>query len=84
MENSGALSRSFFGSIKAMLFCGYIHVLELNHKKRLALDNFSQIYAVPKEKSNKFKSAIRNSFHRMSECDLANIKTWKTSNQTYE
>jgi FkbM family methyltransferase len=84
IENSGALSRSFFGIIKALLFRAYIHVLELNHKKRLALDNFSQIYAVPKEKSNKFKSAIRNSFHRMSECDLANIKTWKTSNQTYE
>ena len=77
IENGWALSNSFLGIIRAFIVGGNIQVIKLNATKDLSLNNFSQIYSVPKEKSKFFEVAIRNSFKQLGVCDLMKLKTWK-------
>ena len=79
IENGGALSKSFLGIIRAFIVGGNIQVIKLNATKDLSLNNFSQIYSVPKEKSKFFEVAIRKSFKQLGVCDLTKLKTWKKS-----
>jgi FkbM family methyltransferase len=77
LENGGALSRSFFGIFKALLFGGSIDVIKINNLNSLKYNNFSQIYAVPNNKTIKFELAIKNYFDTLGSCNLSKLKTWK-------
>ena len=76
LGNSGALTKSIFGIIKALLFGGNIKVIRLDNFDENQLDNFSQIFAVPKEKSFDFEKSIKDYFKYLGSCNLAEFKTW--------
>ena len=77
IESGGALSKSPFGIIKALIFGGDIQVIKLDFNQHFNLNNFSQIYSVPKEKALLFESAIKSTFVQLRACDLMNLKSWK-------
>lgn len=78
LENGGALSRSFFGIFYALLFGAKIEIIKSSKNRNFNLENFSQIYAVPIEKSKKFEFAIQKYFSGLKFIHLARIKAWKT------
>lgn len=76
LEHSGALSRSPWGMIKAVIFGANIEVLKLHDIEECGLDNFSQIFSVPREKTDAFEKSILNYLTRNPGSDLKNLKTW--------
>lgn len=76
LGNSGALTKSIYGILKALLFGGNIKVIRLDNFDENQLDNFSQIFAVPKEKSFDFEKSIKDYFKYLGSCNLEEFKTW--------
>ncbi|CAN4272291.1 Methyltransferase FkbM [Methylophilaceae bacterium] len=76
LENGGALSRSVLGMIKALIFGGNIEVLKLHHLEKTNLDNFSQIYSVPREKVEDFEKSILTYSTKNPVFDLKSLKIW--------
>lgn len=76
LENGGALSRSVLGMLKALIFGANIVILKLDNLEGSELDNFSQIYSVPREKAEEFEHAILNYSTSNPVLNLNNLKTW--------
>lgn len=76
LENGGALSRSLGGMIKALVFGARIEILKLDNLEECGLDNFSQIYSVPREKVEGFEKSIEIYSTRNPVFDLTSLKTW--------
>lgn len=76
LENGGALSRSVLGMIKALIFGANIEVLKLYNLEKSNLDNFSQIYSVPREKAEEFEKSILTYSTRHPIFNLKCLKTW--------
>lgn len=76
LENGGALSRSVFGMTKALIFGANIEVLKLNNLDNSNLDNFSQIYSVPREKAEEFEKSILTYSTKNPVFNLKYLKTW--------
>lgn len=58
MDDSGALSKSAMALLRACISGGSIVVLRLERLESTNIDNFSQIFSVPKEKSGDFERAL--------------------------
>ncbi len=76
LDNHGALSKSAFGIMRALLFGGSIEILKLAQLQGNELNNFSQIYSVPKEKVAAFEDAVLKYSSINPVLDLSAIKTW--------
>lgn len=76
LENGGALSRSIPGIMKALIFGAHIEVLRLQNVKDGNLNNFSQIYSVPREKSEAFEKSILTYTAANPIFNLKSLKTW--------
>jgi FkbM family methyltransferase len=76
LENGGALSRSFPGIMKAMITGAQIEVLRIQNVRDSNLNNFSQIYSVPREKSEEFEKSILSYVSANPIFDFKNLKTW--------
>jgi FkbM family methyltransferase len=79
LEKGGALSRSKFGAMAAIIFGGGIDVIKLDMSDRIPLENFSQVYAIPKEKSEKFERSIIKFVRNQPFIKLSMLKTWSLS-----
>lgn len=80
LNNSGALSKSIAGIFRAVFFGATIEILKFDRLKDTNLENFSQVYAVPSEKSNAFEDAIAKYAKKVPVFDLQNLKTWSLIN----
>jgi hypothetical protein len=76
IRNDGALTSSTSGISKAILSGGNIEVLHLGDLKSTSLTNFSQIYAIPKEKQTAFENCVRTYFSGINSLQVAKLKTW--------
>ena len=76
LNNSGALSKSILGIFKAVFFGATIEILKFDHLKDTSLENFSQIYAVPTEKSDAFEEVIGKYAKKFPVLNLQYLKTW--------
>lgn len=76
LENGGALSRSIPGIMKALIFGARIEVLKLQNVESSKLNNFSQIYSVPREKAEAFERSILNYAAANPVFSLKSLKTW--------
>lgn len=76
LEDGGALSKSALGIIKACILDGNIEVLKINDLNKCTLRNFSQIYSVPKEKSQKFEQSVIDYVQDNPVLFLKNLKSW--------
>jgi FkbM family methyltransferase len=77
LENGGALSRSAWGILKAIFFGAHIEVVRINNLMDVELENFSQIYAVPRERSTSFERAIANYSDLVKVVNLNELRSWK-------
>jgi FkbM family methyltransferase len=77
LEKGGALSKSIPGMIKAILFGSSIEVIKIHNLKKIGLINFSQIYAVPKEKEDQFDYAIKSYSQYVDVIDVSKLHAWK-------
>lgn len=76
LDNHGALSKSVFGIMRALLLGGSIEVLKLAELQGNEINNFSQIYSVPKEKIKAFEEAILKYISVNPVLNLNAVKTW--------
>jgi FkbM family methyltransferase len=76
LEQGGALSRSIFGMVKALVLGANFEIIKLDDLNSCDLENFSQIYSVPREKSEIFEKAIASYTVRNPIFDLSVLKTW--------
>lgn len=76
LENGGALSKSIFGIIKSLIFGARIEVLRLHNVEDSNLNNFSQVYSVPREKIEAFEKAISTYSAANPIFNLKSLKTW--------
>jgi len=76
LENGGALSRSKLGLFSGLIFGSQIEFIKLNISNELSLDNFSQIFAIPVEKSELFEKSVINYMAARSTINLNGLKTW--------
>ncbi|NQW95211.1 MAG: FkbM family methyltransferase [Polaromonas sp.] len=76
LDNHGALSKSFVGITKALLFGGSIEILKLGRLQGNEINNFSQIYSVPKEKLEAFEEAVLKYNSVNPVLDLKALSTW--------
>jgi FkbM family methyltransferase len=77
LELGGALSRSMLGMIKALTLGANFEIIKLDDLNSCQLENFSQIYSVPREKSEIFEKAITVYTARNPIFDLSVLKTWR-------
>ena len=63
----------------AIIFGGGIDVIKLNMSDRIPLQNFSQLYAIPKEKSERFERSIIKFTKNQPFIKLSMLKTWSLS-----
>lgn len=73
LEPGGSLVRSPYGLLKAFVFGGSIEVLQVDPYTVVSLSNFSQVYAVPYEKRERFEAAVQNFFATHSPLDLTSV-----------
>jgi len=71
---AGTLSRSAVGIAKAIVFGGNIEELKIESFTDFNLDNFSQVYSMSIEKSQKFEEFIQAHLAASSSCDLSVLK----------
>jgi FkbM family methyltransferase len=76
LEHGGALTRSALGIMKAVLIGGAIDFIKIDNFSESELNNFSQVYSVPKEKSAAFEVALAEYATMVSVWDIAGIETW--------
>lgn len=76
LENGGALSRSIPGIMKALIFGARIEVLKLQNVEDTNLNNFSQIYSVPRENAEAFEKSILTYAVANPIFNFKNLKTW--------
>jgi FkbM family methyltransferase len=76
LESGGALTKSLLGMIKALAFGANIEIIKLDDLNKCELENFSQIYSVPREKSEIFEEAISGYTLRNPVFDLTALTTW--------
>lgn len=77
LEQHGALSKSMLNIARATIFGGNIVILKLGKDMETDLENFSQVYAVPIEKSELFESLLSNYCDKEKHSiNLANLRTW--------
>jgi FkbM family methyltransferase len=79
LENGGALARSKFCAMIAIIFGGGIDIIRLNMTDKIALENFSQVYAIPKEKSEEFEESIIKFVTNQPIIKLNRLRTWSTA-----
>jgi FkbM family methyltransferase len=77
LENGGALSRSVFGMLKALVFGSNIELLKIQNLKDIKLVNFSQVYAVPVEKSTAFEKSVQDYSQFIGAVDVSKLHAWK-------
>jgi FkbM family methyltransferase len=78
LDSSGALTKSIVSSVRASLRgSGHLVVLNLASLETLELDNFSQIFSVPAERSLEFENSIEAYSRSQAEFDLRSLRTWK-------
>ena len=73
LEPGGSLVKSPFGIMKALARGANIEILQLKPDSLTSLSNFSQVYAVPREKSVDFESAVREICSQYSPLDLSSM-----------
>jgi FkbM family methyltransferase len=78
LESGGALSNSTVGILRSLITGGAIEVLELDTLSPINLHNFSQIYAVPIEKSEQFENSVRSFSKDIGAMDFSTLKTWSS------
>jgi FkbM family methyltransferase len=78
LEPGGALSKSTIGILRSLIAGGAIEVLELDVLSPINLNNFSQIYAVPNEKSEQFENSVRSFSKDIGSLDFSTLKTWSS------
>lgn len=78
LEPGGALSKSIIGILRSLITGGAVVVLEFDPLSAIDLHNFSQIYAVPNEKSERFENALRSFSKDIGAMDLSTLKTWSS------
>lgn len=78
LEPGGALSNSTTRILRSLITGGAIEILELDNLSTTFLHNFSQIYAVPNEKTEEFENSLKSFSNYMGYLDLATIKTWSS------
>ena len=76
LETGGALSRSKICAMSAVIFGAGIDIIRLNKINEIKLENFSQIYAIPKEKSDAFEKSIIIFVVNNPVIKLKMLKTW--------
>ena len=76
LEDDGALSRSVPGIIKAMIFGAHIEILKIQSLAGGNLNNFSQIYSVPREKMAAFEKSILAYANSNPIIHLNDLRTW--------
>ena len=76
LENGGALSRSKLGVIAALMFGSRIELIRLNMSDSLTFDNFSQVFAIPVEKSELFETSVISYMAAQPTINLNRLKTW--------
>ena len=76
LNSSGALSKSIGGILRATLLGAAIEVLRLSDLENIKLENFSQIYAVPSEKTSEFEDVVLQYTKQNPVFDLRQLKTW--------
>lgn len=76
LEDGGALSNSKMGIIFALLSGANIEILKLDKLEAVGLRNFSQIYAVPNEKSELFERSVSDYVGDHPVIELDNLRTW--------
>jgi FkbM family methyltransferase len=76
LENGGALSRSIFGMMKALIFGANIEILKLNNLEGSGLGNFSQIFSVPTEKAQEFENSVSIYSKSTVKFDLNKLRAW--------
>jgi FkbM family methyltransferase len=74
MEKGGSLRNSKASIAKALLAGSTIEVLKETDLGRLSHDNYSQLIAVPIEKTDRFETALRNSKAARQATDIANLR----------
>jgi hypothetical protein len=62
--------------VKALTFGANIEILKLKSIEDSGLDNFSQIFSVPSERSAEFENSIRIYSKNTTEFNLSKLKTW--------
>lgn len=76
LEPGGALTRSWAGILRSVFRGGSISVLEIDPSSAVGLHNFSQIFAVPSEKSARFEEAVRSLSETAGAWNLSKLRTW--------
>jgi FkbM family methyltransferase len=76
LESGGTLMNSFAGMIKGLLFGANIEVIRLNDLDSCHLNNFSQVYSVPVEKSAAFEKILAEYCLKKPIFNLSTLKTW--------
>jgi len=76
LEPGGALTRSISRLFGAALFGGAVDILRLSDIGATTLQNFSQIFSVPREKADIFETAIASFVANNPSIDASRLKTW--------
>ena len=76
LDNGGALSNSGLNIIKACIFGASIDFIKIESLDESMLENFSQIFSVPIEKSDDFERSIETYIEIHGDLDLRHLKSW--------
>ena len=68
---------SFMGMLKGLVMGAHIEVIKLEDMTKTELENFSQIYSVPHEKTEIFEKSVINYISKNKILNLNQLKTWQ-------